>query len=93
MSLLSILGDNSCASLALSSLELPQLGLLVSGAVVVTAIIAGAASRAARASQRERSRRELAAYVAEGSMTADEAERILASGGTEKSGCCGAKQS
>ncbi len=39
--------------------------------------IASAARAATVSKEREQSRRELAAYVAEGSMTADEAERIL----------------
>lgn len=34
--------------------------------------------------QRERSRREIAAYVAEGSMTPDDAERLLSAGGKSR---------
>lgn len=43
---------------------------------------------------KEKTRRELAAYVAEGSMTADEAERILCAGGGDDKAkpCCGAKK-
>lgn len=39
---------------------------------------------------REQSRREVAAYVAEGSMTPEDAERILNAGGSASSGkkCC-----
>lgn len=39
---------------------------------------------------REESRREIAAYVAEGSMTTDDAERLLAAGGKADVGkkCC-----
>jgi hypothetical protein len=40
---------------------------------------------------REESRREIAAYVAEGSMTPEDAERLIAAGGkaeSRKGGCC-----
>ncbi len=53
-------------------------------AVPIVGIIAGAASSSAKNKDRERTRRELAAYVAEGSMTADEAERILKAAPTKK---------
>lgn len=48
--------------------------------VPIVGIIASAISTASKNKEREQTRRELAAYVAEGSMTADEAERILKAG-------------
>lgn len=46
-------------------------------AVPIVGIIAGACRKSVLHKEREQTRREVAAYVAEGSMTADEAERIL----------------
>lgn len=48
--------------------------------IALTSIIGGMVSRTARTRQTEESRREIAAYVAEGSMTADEGERLLNAG-------------
>ena len=48
--------------------------------VAVIAIVAGTVRSVSSRKQREESRREIAAYVAEGSMTPDDAERILESG-------------
>ena len=51
-------------------------GLLVG----VIAIVAGTINSISSRKQREESRREIAAYVAEGSMTPEDAERILKAG-------------
>ncbi len=51
-------------------------GLLVFGIWVVMATI----HAMAKSRDRERSRREIAAYVAEGSMSADEGERLMKAG-------------
>jgi thiamine monophosphate synthase len=62
-------------------------GGLVAGvvALITTCIQSVAKSRA-----RERTRREVAAYVAEGSMSAEEGERLLKAGLSSKdTGCCG----
>ncbi|MGP1308905.1 MAG: hypothetical protein ACTS27_01755 [Phycisphaerales bacterium] len=61
-----------------------QPGLMV-GLVAVTgcilvgfpAVVMGIYATISGTKERERSRRELAAYVAEGSMTPDDAERLL----------------
>lgn len=39
-------------------------------------------------SARERSRREIAAYVAEGSMTPDQGERLINAGPKDPGSCC-----
>lgn len=66
--------------------------VLALGGTFAVGIIALTVARVIAFRARERSRRELAAYVAEGSMTADEAERILSAGpATGMSGCCGGK--
>jgi len=53
------------------------LGMLV---VVVLSIFMSTLRKMSRERHQEESRREIAAYVAEGSMTADDAAKILAAG-------------
>ncbi|MBX3365175.1 MAG: hypothetical protein KF866_10445 [Phycisphaeraceae bacterium] len=56
--------------------------IIFSGGILVAlvAIIFGTISSISKRRQTEESRRELAAYVAEGSMTPEDAERILKAG-------------
>lgn len=65
--------------------------LTVGGTVIVTFILM-TISNIAAVRAKERTRRELAAYIAEGAMTTDEAERILTAGGEADAGCCGGKK-
>ena len=61
--------------------ELVALVAIAGGVLVALAgIITGGVTGAAKARAREQTRREVAAYVAEGSMTPEEAERILKAG-------------
>lgn len=48
--------------------------------LVIIYTVTQAITRSMRTRQREQSRREIAAYVAEGSMTAEEGERLIAAG-------------
>jgi hypothetical protein len=48
--------------------------------IVLTAILGSYVRDILRDRERERSRREIAAYVAEGSMTAEEGERLMGAG-------------
>jgi len=57
----------------------------VMGGVAIVAILSGTITTAIKSSARERSRREIAAYIAEGSMTPDQGERILDAG--DKDAC------
>ena len=50
----------------------------IMGAVGTVAILAGTISSVVNTRSRERSRREIAAYIAEGSMTAEQGERLMA---------------
>ncbi len=50
---------------------------LMMGAVAVTAIVCGTIASALKFMSRERTRRELAAYLSEGTITPEQAERIL----------------
>jgi hypothetical protein len=58
---------------------IPIIGVTMGGGVAMLAIIAGADRRMSNTRHREATKRELAAYLAEGSITADDAERILKS--------------
>ncbi|NUQ75391.1 MAG: hypothetical protein HUU21_17725 [Polyangiaceae bacterium] len=48
--------------------------------IALVAVVFGIVSSILKNRQMERTRREVAAYVAEGSMTADEGERLLRAG-------------
>jgi hypothetical protein len=50
---------------------------MVFGGVALVAVFLGFICWADRTKQRERTRREIAAYIAEGSMTAEEGERLM----------------
>lgn len=54
-------------------------------AVGIVSIIAGTVRSVVNRKHTEESRREIAAYVAEGSMSADDAAKLLAAGGTKDS--------
>jgi hypothetical protein len=56
--------------------------------IAVISIVTSAVYRTTVARQREQSRREIAAYVAEGSMSADDAAKLMAD---DTSGWCGWK--
>jgi hypothetical protein len=51
------------------------------GTVAVAGIVAGCIKSVVKSVTRERSRREIAAYIAEKSMTPEEGERLMAAGG------------
>ena len=48
--------------------------------VAIVALVTHMVVRAISSSQRERSRREIAAYIAEGSMTPDQGEKLMDAG-------------
>jgi len=56
---------------------IPFIIFTVGGLIAIIAIIFSTIKKTAVTKQREQTRRELAAYVAEGSMTPDDAERLL----------------
>lgn len=57
-------------------------------AVAVTTTIVRAVVSVASTSTRERSRREIAAYIAEGSITPDQGERLLKAAVNGKDSAC-----
>lgn len=65
------------------------LGVCGGLAIVAISIVTRALVSAARTAQRERSRRELAAYIAEGTMSPEVAERMMEAGGKADAKKCG----
>lgn len=57
---------------------------IVGGTVAVLIVIARSIASVLRTQSRERSRREIAAYIAEGSMTPEQGEKLMKSGETEQ---------
>lgn len=51
--------------------------LIMVGAVAIVAIVGAYITRMVTTYSRERSRREIAAYIAEGSMTPEQGERLM----------------
>lgn len=63
--------------------------MLVAGAAVFALwIVVGSVTRFAMSFSQERTKREIAAYIAEGSMTPEQGERLLKSG-RKPPGSCG----
>lgn len=58
-------------------LLIPILAIIFGCSIPIVAVIAGSISKTKQSREYESTRRELAAYVAEGSMTPDDAERLL----------------
>lgn len=68
--------------------DLLPLVAIVGGLFIATvSIVASVIRSTVRSAQHERSRREIAAYIAEGSMTPEDGERLLNAGPKNKS-CC-----
>ncbi|MHC4948527.1 MAG: hypothetical protein ACYTG1_09725 [Planctomycetota bacterium] len=68
-----------------SLFEVPGLIFTVGGAIAVIAIIAAAITKIAIERSRERTKREVAAYVAEGTIDPEKAVAILNAGPTDNS--------
>ncbi len=72
------------ASIWSQMFTVPTVIFVVGGAIAIVAIVFGAAagtiSSVAKSRERERSRRELAAYVAEGTLDPDKAIEMLKAG-------------
>lgn len=61
------------------------LPLIIAGSILIGMFFKGV-TRIITSSARERTKREIAAYIAEGSMTPEQGERILKAG--DRSGVC-----
>jgi hypothetical protein len=55
------------------------------GLIALAAIFFGTIKSTGETKEREKSRREIAAYIAEGSMTPEDGERILSAGNRKRS--------
>lgn len=64
---------------------IPIVAIGTGGVIAVVSILFGSIRSIANTKAREESRREVAAYVAEGSMTPEDADRILSAGPRERS--------
>lgn len=62
------------------SLDGVNLMWIVIGGIAITAILCGAIKTVVTSNSRERSRREIAAYIAEGSMTPEQGEKLMNAG-------------
>jgi hypothetical protein len=60
---------------------------LIGGSIAITAIVTSAIKSVVRSLARERTRREIAAYIAEGTMNADQGEKLMAAGEPKNGGC------
>ncbi|MGD9789235.1 MAG: hypothetical protein AB7Q00_06855 [Phycisphaerales bacterium] len=93
-----VLGVLACSSVALATESAPgegratipeallNDGVLVPsivGAVIVGIVLIRSVSGVMKTSARERTRREIAAYIAEGSMTPEQGERLMKAGKNE----------
>lgn len=58
-------------------------------AIAIVSVVGGLIQKTLETRSRERTRREVAAYVAEGSMSAEEGERLLQAGPGAGKGRCG----
>jgi hypothetical protein len=59
---------------------IPILAIAIGGGIPIMAIFFGNIRKIATTKEREQTRREVAAYVAEGSITPQDAERMLTAG-------------
>ena len=66
-------------------LDADVLFFLIGGLIAIVAIVVGMMTSMIKAMAKERSRREIAAYIAEGSMTPEQGERLMAAGEPRKS--------
>lgn len=69
---------------------IPVLAIVMGCLIAIIGVIASAFRRTSETKARERTRSEVAAYIAEGSMTAEEGERLLNAGAKPPSDddCC-----
>ena len=60
--------------------QMPVALFLIGGAIAIVAIVLGTASKVAVSRSRERTKREIAAYVAEGSIDPDKGVEMMKAG-------------
>ena len=70
----------NAAGLEVIDLVAENMFWIIGGIIAVVAIVFGSVSSMIRSQAREKSRREIAAYIAEGSMTPEQGERLMKAG-------------
>lgn len=70
----------SGSPMSIAELSTGQIFWIGAGVVAVVSILVTGITSTMNTRARERSRREIAAYIAEGSMTPDQGERLMAAG-------------
>jgi hypothetical protein len=79
--MIQILAQGGAASGAASEmLRGDSLILVVVGAIAITGILASALKHIVTSAAREKTRREIAAYIAEGSMSPEQGEKLMNAG-------------
>lgn len=73
--------------LTLGDDDIPLAAMVIGGVIALVAIVTSMITSITTTRAREQTRREVAAYVAEGSITPQDAERILAAGRSAKKAC------
>ena len=83
MLLSSTLGETGSEQLVDTLFHTTAGGWLMFGGVIIVLVAIKTAGSTIRAVARERTRREIAAFIAEGSMTPEQGERLMKSGSNE----------
>lgn len=80
MNTLNLIAEGASSSGFRELMELPNSGWLISAGVIVLCVGMKAVVAIVRSVSQERTRREIAAFIAEGSMTPEQGERLLKTG-------------
>ena len=83
------LGIDNESERLLVKMAIPIIAICGGLTIAIVSIIASAISRTIQTRHREESRREIAAYVAEGTMAPDDAFKLLEAGRRKSSESCG----
>jgi hypothetical protein len=87
--LFTTLGMDPESERRLMALSIPLLAISGGLVIALVSVVANAIKGSIQTRQREESRREIAAYVAEGTISPDDAFKLLDAGTKKKkSGCC-----
>ena len=74
-------GASDCTEVVQQILRSEEtLVLLIGGSLGLTGIVFGCATAMVKSTAREKTRREIAAYIAEGAMTPEQGERLMRAG-------------
>ncbi|HHN77286.1 MAG TPA: hypothetical protein ENK11_01250 [Phycisphaerales bacterium] len=79
---------NTLATSEIDGNLIPIIAMGIGGLIAMVAITFGTIRRVSQTSAREKTKREIAAYVAEGSMTPEEGERLIKAGDAKEFGSC-----